>query len=226
MKKTLIAVASAFVVSSLAFAQNTMGTDSTTNTGGATAPATTTDPNANPGTGTGTTTSPGTMNNGGATTSPQGSMPSTTTGAAAASGDIVDTAMKDGKFTTLEKALTTAGLVETLKGTGPYTVFAPTDAAFSKLPKAQLEKLLADKTMLEKVLKYHVVSGNVGSKDVASLKTADALNGEKLKVQTRGKTVRINDARVTQPDVVASNGVIHVIDRVLIPADVAKNLKK
>lgn len=129
--------------------------------------------------------------------------------------DIVDTAVSAGTFNTLAAALQAAGLVETLKGKGPYTVFAPTDAAFAKIPKAQLDALLADKAKLTAVLTYHVVPGTVMSKDVKAgmVKT---VQGSSLTVSTMGG-VKINNASVTAVDIVADNGVIHVIDTVVLP---------
>lgn len=138
--------------------------------------------------------------------------------------DIVDTAVAAGDFKTLATALTAAGLVETLKGTGPFTVFAPTDAAFAKLPKATLDKVLADKAMLTKILTYHVVSGEVTADQVVGM------NGTKVKTVEGGSfTVNVKDGavslldaagntvKVTKTDIMASNGVIHVIDAVLMP---------
>ena len=129
--------------------------------------------------------------------------------------DIVDTAVAAGSFTTLVTAVKAAGLVETLKGKGPFTVFAPTDAAFAKIPKADLDALLKDKAKLTAVLTYHVVPAKVMAKDV---KAGDALtvNGKPIKISTT-KGVMVNNANVTATDVKASNGVIHVIDTVLMP---------
>ena len=129
--------------------------------------------------------------------------------------DIVDTAVSAGSFNTLAAALQAAGLVETLKGKGPFTVFAPTDAAFAKIPKAQLDALLADKAKLTAVLTYHVVPGAVMSKDVKAgmVKT---VQGSSLSVSTMGG-VKIDNANVTAVDIVADNGVIHVIDTVVVP---------
>ncbi|AMM26506.1 fasciclin domain-containing protein [Variovorax sp. PAMC 28711] len=129
--------------------------------------------------------------------------------------DIVDTAVKAGNFKTLVTAVQAAGLVDTLKGPGPFTVFAPTDAAFAKVPKAQLDALLADKAMLTKVLTYHVVSGAVMAKDVkpGMVKTVE---GGSLTLATSGG-VTVNGAKVVAADVKASNGVIHAIDTVLMP---------
>lgn len=132
--------------------------------------------------------------------------------------DLVETAVGAGQFTTLAKALGAAGLVETLKGEGPFTVFAPTDAAFAKLPTETVTDLLKpeNKDNLTDILTYHVVSGRVMAKDVVKLTQADALNGKKLLVNaTNG--VKINEASVTTPDIEASNGVIHIIDSVLLP---------
>ena len=129
--------------------------------------------------------------------------------------DIVDTAVAAGNFTTLVTAVKAAGLVETLKGKGPFTVFAPTDAAFAKIPKADLDALLKDKAKLTAVLTYHVVPAAVMAKDV---KAGDVptVNGKPLKITT-DKGVMVNNANVTATDIKASNGVIHVIDTVLIP---------
>lgn len=131
--------------------------------------------------------------------------------------DIVDTAVAAGQFKTLATALQAAGLVDTLKGPGPFTVFAPTDAAFAKLPKDQLDALLKDKARLTAVLTYHVVPGKVMAKDVqpGAVKT---VQGTALTLATAGG-VTVNQARVTSADIVASNGVIHVIDSVVLPAN-------
>ena len=129
--------------------------------------------------------------------------------------DIVETAIAAGNFNTLATALKAAGLVETLKGTGPFTVFAPTDAAFAKIPKAQLDALLADKAKLTAVLTYHVVPGKVMSKDVKAgmVKT---VQGSSLTVATMGG-VKVDNANVIAVDIVADNGVIHIIDTVILP---------
>ena len=129
--------------------------------------------------------------------------------------DIVDTAVSAGSFNTLATALKAADLVDTLKGPGPFTVFAPTDAAFAKLPPEQLRALLADKPKLTAVLTYHVVPGKVMSKDVkpGMVKT---VQGSSLNVTTMGG-VKVNNATVTAADIVADNGVIHVIDTVVLP---------
>ncbi len=129
--------------------------------------------------------------------------------------DIVDTAVKAGNFTTLVTAVKAAGLVDTLKGPGPFTVFAPTDAAFAKVPKADLDALLADKAKLSKVLTYHVVSGKVMAKDVKAGKVK-SVEGSDLTLATDGG-VTVNGAKVVAADVAADNGVIHAIDTVLMP---------
>jgi uncharacterized surface protein with fasciclin (FAS1) repeats len=129
--------------------------------------------------------------------------------------DIVDTAVAAGSFKTLAAALQAAGLVDTLKGKGPFTVFAPTDEAFAKIPKADLDALLKDKAKLSAVLTYHVVPGAVMAKDVKAGKVKTVQGGE-LTVTVMGG-VKVNDARVTQTDIAASNGVVHVIDSVLMP---------
>jgi uncharacterized surface protein with fasciclin (FAS1) repeats len=131
--------------------------------------------------------------------------------------DIVDTAVGAGNFTTLATALEAAGLVETLKGPGPFTVLAPTDAAFAALPAGTIEGLLADPEKLKAVLTYHVIAGDVPSSEVVKLTEAETVNGQEVKIMVDGGKVMINDATVTTPDVKASNGVIHVIDKVLLP---------
>jgi uncharacterized surface protein with fasciclin (FAS1) repeats len=134
---------------------------------------------------------------------------------AAQAKDIVDTAVAAGNFKTLATALQAAGLVETLKGPGPFTVFAPTDAAFAKIPKADLDALLKDKAKLTAVLTYHVVPGKVMAKDVKAgmVKT---VQGGSLTVATAGG-VTVDGAKVSATDIVADNGVIHVIDSVVLP---------
>jgi len=129
--------------------------------------------------------------------------------------DIVDTAVAAGQFKTLATALQAAGLVDTLKGPGPFTVFAPTDAAFAKIPKAQLDALLADKAKLTAVLTYHVVPGKVMAKDVKAGKVK-TVQGKELTVATTGG-VMVDNAKVVQTDIAADNGVIHVIDTVVMP---------
>ena len=129
--------------------------------------------------------------------------------------DIVDTAVAAGNFKTLVVAIQAAGLVDTLKGPGPFTVFAPTDEAFAKIPKAQLDALLADKAKLTAVLTYHVVPGKVMAKDVKAGKVKSVQGGE-LTLTTAGG-VMVDNAKVTAVDIVADNGVIHVIDSVVLP---------
>ncbi len=129
--------------------------------------------------------------------------------------DIVDTAVAAGNFKTLATALQAAGLVETLKGKGPFTVFAPTDEAFAKVPKEQLDTLLKDKAALTKVLTYHVVPGKVMAKDVKAGKVK-TVQGTELTVATAGG-VMVDGAKVIKTDIVADNGVIHVIDSVVLP---------
>jgi uncharacterized surface protein with fasciclin (FAS1) repeats len=133
--------------------------------------------------------------------------------------DIVDTAIAAGSFNTLAKALTAADLVATLKGPGPFTVFAPTDAAFAKLPPGTLDNLLKpeNKAMLKRVLTYHVVSGKVMAADVAKVGSATAVSGDALPIKASAGTVTVGKARVVKADIAASNGVIHVIDTVLLP---------
>ncbi len=129
--------------------------------------------------------------------------------------DIVDTAVAAGNFKTLATALTAAGLVDTLKGKGPFTVFAPTDAAFAKIPKADLDALLKDKAKLTAVLTYHVVPGKVMAADVKAGKVK-TVQGSELTISTTGG-VMVDKAKVTTTDIVANNGVIHVIDSVIMP---------
>ncbi len=136
---------------------------------------------------------------------------------APAANTIVDVAVAAGSFTTLAKALEVAGLIDTLKGPGPFTVFAPTDEAFAKVPKADLDALLADKAKLTAVLTYHVVAGKVLAADVATMKTAKSLQGQDLAIDTKDG-VKIGNAKVVKADILADNGVIHVIDTVLMPA--------
>ncbi len=133
--------------------------------------------------------------------------------------DIVDTAVASGKFKTLAAALKAAGLVDTLKGSGPFTVFAPTDAAFAKLPAGALKDLLKpeNKAKLVAILTYHVVPGDVTAADVVKLSEAKTVNGAMLKVTTQNGKVMVNNADVVKTDIQASNGVIHVIDAVLLP---------
>ena len=133
--------------------------------------------------------------------------------------DIVDTAVAAGSFKTLATALTAAGLIDTLKSAGPFTVFAPTDEAFAKVPKAQLEALLKDKAALTKVLTYHVVKGKVPASEVVKLngKNVATVEGSTVKVKVKGGKVMVNNANVVKTDIMTSNGVIHVIDTVIMP---------
>ena len=135
--------------------------------------------------------------------------------------DIVQTAVAAGTFNTLATALQAAGLVDTLKGKGPFTVFAPTDEAFSKLPAGTVDTLLKpeNKEKLRAILLYHVVPGDVTAAQVVKLSSAKTANGQDLKIMVNGGTVMVNDATVVKADVLASNGVIHVIDTVLLPKD-------
>ncbi len=133
--------------------------------------------------------------------------------------DIVDTAAGADQFKTLVKAVKAADLVETLKGDGPFTVFAPTDEAFAKVPKDKLEALLKDKKALASVLTYHVVPGKVTAADVVKLTSAKMVQGQEVKIAARGGKVTVNGATVVKADIVCKNGVIHVIDAVLLPPD-------
>ena len=143
--------------------------------------------------------------------------------AQSATKDIVDTAAAAGSFSTLAKALQAADLVDTLKGEGPFTVFAPTDDAFAKLPQGTLEDLLkpANKAKLRRILSYHVVPGRVMATDVLKLNSAKAVSGDTIDIKASGGSVRVEEARVIKTDITASNGVIHVIDSVILP-DAAK----
>ncbi len=133
--------------------------------------------------------------------------------------DIVDTAVAAGSFKTLATALTEAGLIDTLKSAGPFTVFAPTDEAFAKVPKATLEALLKDKAALTKVLTYHVVKGNVMAAQVVKMNGKDVatVEGSTVKIKVKGGKVMVNNANVVKTDIACSNGVIHVIDTVIMP---------
>lgn len=135
--------------------------------------------------------------------------------------DIVDTAVTTGEFKTLAAALKAAGLVETLKGKGPFTVFAPTDKAFRKLPKGTVEELLKpeNKDKLVAVLTYQVVPGKVVAKDVIGLSEAGTVQGSKVKITVKGDKVRVDNAKVTATDIACSNGMIHVINQVILPPD-------
>ena len=137
--------------------------------------------------------------------------------AARSSKDIVDTAVGAGSFHTLVKAVQAADLVETLKGDGPFTVFAPTDAAFADVPPSTLKGLLADKAALTKVLTYHVVPGRIPASKVTALNWAKTAQGQSLRIQTKDGNVMIDDAKVIQADIETSNGIIHVIDKVILP---------
>jgi uncharacterized surface protein with fasciclin (FAS1) repeats len=139
--------------------------------------------------------------------------------ARAAEKDIVDTAVSAGQFKTLASALEAAGLVETLKGDGPFTVFAPTDEAFAKLPAGTLESLLKpeNKDQLVAILTYHVVPGKLEAADIVKLDEAKTVNGKTIDIKVEGDTAMVNDAKVTKADIEASNGVIHVIDAVILP---------
>jgi uncharacterized surface protein with fasciclin (FAS1) repeats len=138
---------------------------------------------------------------------------------AAAKKDIVDTAIAAGDFKTLATALQAAGLVDTLKGPGPFTVFAPTDEAFAKLPPGTVEDLLKpeNKQKLTAILTYHVVPGEVLAKDVVKLKEAKTVNGKELQITVQDGKVMVNGANVVKTDIKCSNGVIHVVDSVLLP---------
>jgi uncharacterized surface protein with fasciclin (FAS1) repeats len=132
--------------------------------------------------------------------------------------DIVETATEAGSFKTLLTAVTAAGLVETLQGSGPFTVFAPTDEAFAALPAGTLDSLLADPEALKKILLYHVVAGEVTADQVVGLTSADSVEGAPIAISVKGGSVFLNDsAKVVTTDVMASNGVIHVIDAVILP---------
>lgn len=145
--------------------------------------------------------------------------------AAAATKDIVQTAVDAGSFKTLVAAVQAAGLVETLKGKGPFTVFAPSDAAFAKLPKGTVEALLADKEALTRVLTLHVVPGRVMAADIVQAGSVKprTVNGQSLSIAVRGGKVYVDGAQVVSADVNASNGVIHVVDTVLLPAAASGN---
>lgn len=131
--------------------------------------------------------------------------------------DIVETAVAAGSFKTLATALGAAGLVETLKGKGPFTVFAPTDEAFAKLPAGTLDKLLADKEGLKQILLYHVVAGEVTAAQASKLTSAKTVQGADISIHAMNGGVMINNANVSKADIKASNGVIHVIDTVILP---------
>jgi uncharacterized surface protein with fasciclin (FAS1) repeats len=134
-------------------------------------------------------------------------------------GDVIETAVAAGSFKTLAKALDAAGLVTTLKGSGPFTVFAPTDAAFAKLPAGTLETLLKPENQekLRRILTYHVVAGKVMASDVVKLQSAKAVSGDTIMVKVQNGVVHVDNATVTKTDITASNGVIHVVDSVILP---------
>ena len=138
-------------------------------------------------------------------------------------GDIVDTAVSAGSFNTLVTAVKAADLVDTLKSEGPFTVFAPTDEAFSAIPKAELDALLADKEALTAVLTYHVVAGKVMAADVVGLSSAETVQGESITIDT-SSGVKVDGANVVQTDIETTNGVIHVIDAVIIPSAVKQKM--
>jgi uncharacterized surface protein with fasciclin (FAS1) repeats len=131
--------------------------------------------------------------------------------------DIVDTAVEAGSFETLVAAVKAAGLVETLKGDGPFTVFAPTDEAFAKLPDGTVESLLQDKEKLTAILTYHVVAGKVMAADVVKLSSAKTVQGQEIEIKSGSNGVMIDNANVIKTDIETSNGVIHVIDTVILP---------
>lgn len=135
--------------------------------------------------------------------------------------DIVETAVAAGSFKTLVAAVQAAGLVETLKGKGPFTVFAPTDEAFAKLPAGTVESLLKDKAKLAAILTYHVVAGKVMAADAIKLTEAKTVNGQSFKIMAGKDGVMVDNAKVVKTDIVATNGVIHVIDNVILPKEEA-----
>ncbi len=140
----------------------------------------------------------------------------------ASAADIVDTAVAAGDFTTLVAAVKAAGLVDTLKGPGPFTVFAPTDEAFAKLPPGTVDSLLKDPEKLKDILTYHVVSGSVMAADVMKMKTAKTVEGGSVRIRAKGGKVMIDNATVVKADIVCDNGVIHVIDTVIMPTSTVK----
>lgn len=141
---------------------------------------------------------------------------------AASAADIVDTAVSAGNFTTLVTALKAAGLVDTLKGAGPFTVFAPTDEAFAKLPAGTVEGLLKDPAKLKDILLYHVVSGQEMAASVVKMKSAKTAEGGTVKIHAMGGKVMVDNATVVKADIACDNGVIHVIDTVMMPTPAAK----
>ncbi|MEY2715188.1 MAG: hypothetical protein RIT24_1531, partial [Planctomycetota bacterium] len=151
----------------------------------------------------------------------QATKPTTATTTATAKSTIVETAVAAGSFKTLVAAVQAAGLVDTLNGTGPFTVFAPTDEAFAKLPAGTLEMLLKpeNKAKLAAILTYHVVPGAVKAADVVKLKNAGTVNGQRVDIKVDGAKVQVDGANVVTTDIACSNGVIHVIDTVILPVD-------
>jgi uncharacterized surface protein with fasciclin (FAS1) repeats len=135
----------------------------------------------------------------------------------AAAADIVDTAVSAGSFTTLVKAVKAAGLVDTLKSAGPFTVFAPTDEAFAKLPAGTVENLVNNPEQLRKILTYHVVAGKVMASDVVKLTSAKTVEGSEAAIKVKNGGVMVDNAKVIKADIVCDNGVIHVIDSVILP---------
>jgi uncharacterized surface protein with fasciclin (FAS1) repeats len=150
-------------------------------------------------------------------TSAQATMASAKTETTKMNKNIVETAIDAGQFQTLVAAVKAAGLVETLSGKGPFTVFAPTDDAFAKLPAGTVDALLKDKQKLTKILTYHVAPGNVTAADVVKLTSAKTVNGQSLSIASNGKGVLVDNAKVLAADIMCTNGVIHVIDEVLMP---------
>ena len=148
---------------------------------------------------------------------PASAAPQDGVASAAAKKDIVETAVAAGQFDTLASLLKKAGLVKTLKGKGPYTVFAPTDAAFAKVPQETLDELGQDKAKLRAVLLYHVAGKKLTAAKIVKRRSVKTLNGQRVRIRVRGETVRVGGARVITADVGASNGVIHAINKVLIP---------
>ena len=141
-------------------------------------------------------------------------------GSSSAKADIVDTAVAAGNFQTLVTAIQAAGLVDTLKSEGPFTVFAPTDEAFAKIPASDLKALLADKEALTRVLTYHVIPGKLMAADVVKVRSAKTVEGDSVTIDA-SMGVKVDNAEVIQTDIVASNGVIHVIDTVILPVDMS-----
>ncbi|MGA9774085.1 MAG: fasciclin domain-containing protein [Blastocatellia bacterium] len=132
--------------------------------------------------------------------------------------NVIETTKAATNFTTFAKAVEAAGLTDTLKDGGPYTIFAPTDEAFAKLPAGTLDSLMANKEDLKKLLLHHVVTGKLSSKEIATVQSAPTMDGAALKVAAAGGKITVDNAKVVQPDIAASNGVIHAIDTVLIPS--------